>query len=346
MGNKVSIEVKHFCHILPKDIWFCILLNFDLKSLAKFAEVCKFTNLLANHEILWKIICQRSGNYGMMIERKKITQQSWKQICQLFLKETIIKTCEVIVGNNDHPDKRVLFQLRKDGKCFISDGTQSMRALINVPGESYYVKYNSFDYCMRPITDIKTELYAPLNNLGKVSKYIPFTDDSKKYKLIRGERNKLEKTKIIDIHHNFPHVLLLSDDNRIFEFMLSVSWFAHYDNYSIPTEIVLPIVSGDSIKCIKSTEVGNFVIVQSSDGKNKVFLWSYHSGVKIFPVLITSLSDFDIIDVNYIDHQYSEFVYLDGPATKKLTVENQQLFYLLLGEPKNEIISREALKKH
>lgn len=323
MGNETS-QIEDF----PTEIYIYVLEYFwnDLNSLSCVSKSCHFLNDLCNDDNLWKTYCEKRRYFEMMQIRRKIMNEPWKNIYKIFLRE-IIKTCEILIGDRINPEDRVLIQLKGDGTCFISQGHIDTR---NKVGSLLAMTIDLNNVIDNQLQSSNTEL--------KEDYHVKYND----YLYIMGPANEkflstgLNKIRIVDFSSYDPVVLLLSDDNRVFEFILSPSWIPEYKEFAIPKEISLPLEKDDRVKLIKCLPIANFAVVNSNGG-NKIFAWTCYEQegtgkiVRTETKIIEQLSEFDIIDIVYVNSVHTEFAYLDRKKKiQKLTVENSQLFYLIM----------------
>jgi len=307
---------------IPLEIWTNILLQSDIKTIISFGQTSKSFNLISEDNYIWKCFSNKLKHTKSYPIAQSIIEMNWKKYYQIYIR-SIVKSIEVLIGDRTNPENRILIQLQGNGKCYIS-GRYSRDYI-------YPVVYNSYHYEMVPITEITLPLYYELNELNGIYKYIPFTNDYKKKSIIFTERRKLEQTKIIDISSFDPFIILLSDNNRVFEFVLTPEWYTDYKNFAIPTEIIIPLIPGDSIVNIKSTMIGNFIFVNNINPTiNKVFIWSIIDNKRINPILIHALTSIKVIDVEYINKKNSEFIYINSDdIPQKLLVDNVEIYILI-----------------
>ena len=350
MGNKISINIDTEINTnfeinildLPKELLIYILeyLHNDIKSLLNFSRICKLANDLANDNILWKFMSheyKKNSLVGNTITIESIYNQiidsdiNWKTIYKNLLNK-IIKSALILIGDRINPTSKILLQLNINGDCYIS----SLTGYINYEkyhGEiSYITNYNNNIYYMMPINSFKTPLYAPMDDLG-ISKYIPFTNDGKKYKFIKYQRSKMNNIKIINFETYDPYILLLSNDNRIFEFMLTPSWMDEYKWHSIPNEVNLQLQPNEHIIKMKCSPIGNFVIISSSP-KNKILFWTMIDGdnysPKIIPYHDTNFVNINIVDIENIGSSNCKFIYYKNNEKHIYEILTTDIYLLLL----------------
>lgn len=282
-----------------RDIWIRILQFLDLKSLLNFSICSKKTREISKSELIWKNLSQTSKHWERILSRKEQFNFSWLDSF-IFCWLECIKTIEIPVGPPNNPDYYVLLQLIGNGVCFISNSYY--RGFFKVPKndefQGYYIGYNGTFYEMIPITEFE----PVLSN----KKYIPGTQEWKENRLINQESKKIKISKIVDLINYHSCIILLSEDNRIFELILTPSWVEGYKKY--PEEVILPLDQTEDILKVRITQIGTFVLT-----KNKVIFWTFlDNKTKTKPVIIHPLSRYNIIDIGNIDDKIIEFIYFSN----------------------------------
>jgi len=325
MGNTIS-----YINILSitEDVLLHLLgfLENDWRTLARFSQTSRRCYHLVNNEKMWKKFAKKL-NYEKIAEIKK-RKLTWKNSYFTYL-DSPIKSLVVSVANNV-PHSKFLIQLKGDGKCFISDDLENPRK----GPHRYHVEFENLVFHMNEITETSTYLYDPLNDLGKITKHLPFTKDNTKYYEIRNRITLLNSVRFIDIDSYDPTILLLTNDNRIFEFLITPKWMRDFKEHLIPNEVKFPLEKNEKIKKMICNEIGCFVISnfpkKEENKKCNVYFWTHVDNSDIIPKLIGPLSALDIIDINYLDKEYTCIIHIDDKMEKCYTkIENTQLFMFI-----------------
>lgn len=304
MGNKMVTNVE-----APEEIWLHIIsyLMDDLKSLCNFSVVSKLMNKYCNDDLLWHNICERYKNYKNIKYIKNMIKLDWRSAF-IYIQDKPIKISG-IEWQTDSKKEIITFKLMGNGKCFISEINSSK---------------------MIQITEFNSPVYQSMNNLNIIMKHIPFTSDHMKFNFIKNERKKLESVKIADISIYSPFILLLSEDDKIFEFLITPEWVSNYGDYKIPTEVVLPLENYRIIK-INCTMIANFAIAKYGK-KTKVFIWTFIEGQRFGPVLIKPLCDIDIVDIGRCNTNITEFITIENNIEKIIAIKNMEIYTYLFGD--------------
>lgn len=335
MGNyfykNVNLE-KDILDILPKDMWMHIAFFLPLADLGRFSQVSKNAKNIFDSNLIWKHICKKEKNFNLIKTKKQELELNWKKAFLTF-QTAFIKTTELLIGNPFNPEARMLLQLLGNGKCYISEKSISdilIPSKLNLKTiDTYYVPHSGVFYEMVPINYY---LFTEENELHNIKKNIPYTNDNQKMKLINTEKNKLKLSKIINFVTFDSYVLLITDANKIFDFIITPSWISYS---KLPSEVILPIETDDEIMTVKALPLGNFVIINinpnSADYYNykshqKIIFWTYICEGKTPPKIIEALSEYNIYDINQISNEETEiFYYKSNGISDILKVKNVQI---------------------
>lgn len=310
-------ESKDLFDISPKETWIYVSQFLDLKSLGRFAQVCKQALEIYKHDLVWYYKAVAERNFHLIHERKHVFNFSWRKAYLLFQIE-FIKTLEILVGDRQNPEGRFLIQLLGNGKCYISERFYQgilFGNKLDSGKDLYYIPYNGIIYKMILFSEYDSPLYALKNDLNTVSKYIPFTDNHSNWVHIKNERAKLINDRVIDVVSFDPYILLLTEKNKIFEFAIYPEIVFIPQKYLIPTEVVLP--TNDLIFKIKCTQIGNFALTRDTYGHTKVYFWSTINQINTSIVWLEPLAQFNIVDLNPISEQITEFYYTQDPKNNE-----------------------------
>ena len=337
MGNLFTRQQNFYSQkklfdISHKETWIYITQFLDLQSLAQFARVSKDALEVWNNDLVWLYKSKSERNFQKIKQLKELLHSNWKNAYLMFQYE-FIQSLEILIGDRNQPEGRVLIQLLGSGKCYISEkfylGVVFSDRLETNNKNIYYIPYNGIIYKMVRLNEYNSPLYCLEDDIRTITKYIPYSSNRNKWKHIKNERLKLNNDRIVEISSYDPYVLLLTEQNKVFEFAVYPESESNVKEGLIPTEVIIP--SKDPIFKIKATKIGNFVLTQNSNDDVIIFVWTDVNKNRSKVISLDPILEYKIYDLE-VFNDITEMYYMKNGKKETLKIRNEELMLYIITE--------------